>query len=162
MTLTIHELAKSLLDFEIDSGEWDSPPMLQILSQRQDAPGPHVTMAPLLGGHPVEVLAQLARRADVDSLVRGQLLGLALFTEGWAVPMESDRQDSIQGYLDGGGRIADHEGRIEIKQVYAWDGSRASGWTFHRGKDAPVEELYPELIKGRAPDALKNLFDYLR
>jgi hypothetical protein len=155
----IHDWAKDMMNTSIQRGVWDEFPMLGLLTG--DPEEPEAMLVAMSDGHPADYLEGMARAADSDLIAvvpATPLVGLMLFTEGWAVIAEpgEDLQKTLE-YTAAGGRIENlPDRRVEIKSIDSWDGEKMQALSFKRGDDT-FEEV-TGTIAGRVPDAIKEAF----
>lgn len=165
---------KEQLDANVRNDEWDEPPLLCMIVR---GTGGMLMFEPMPVGSiwdkgPVHqilhVIAHITRSTSNSGWKWLQedeaLLGVALFSEGWAVSSDVKEGDyaTIQAYMEAGGRLADHPSGVEVKTVNAvlTDKSMLMLTHFRGGETiAPNEGDVSHQVSGRIPDGLSEILD---
>lgn len=163
----ISEALARYLDIDVAADVWDEQPSLALIIQ--DAEG-IVCFSPIPVGdqawgeaEPYRVVwaaGQIARQ--IHSLsgwspVRDgeALLGIVLFSEGWALSGKPDDEGALREYAENH-RIAEHPERVEVKMVSAVLADDTVLMLTHpRGGATEIQPTYHG-IEGRIPDALRQ------
>jgi hypothetical protein len=169
-----HYLARA-----VDTGIWDAPPELSVITRREFAGGllhaatpAHLGMVWPMAPVPnvLQTVARALRMPDSPPLFDTppgpgwDIFAVALFTEGWTFDMErDDYTDEHRRELAKWTRthqISDHPERVEMKMLTAADraGLRYSV-QHHRGADSPGVSMVagPDQVGGRVPEALDDI-----
>jgi hypothetical protein len=165
MTISIADEARKILEFSRERDEWNEYPMLFVYNEVNGEV--HRIIVALVGGHPIEMLqrfSQAAFSSDEDSteLLAGSLIGLVLFTEGWALvsdPKEPAAALALQEFIASGRPYSEHPDAIEQKSTQGWDGQTMSSFSYARGADSITD--FDGEVQGLVPDALRLTYDGL-
>lgn len=164
---------KDYLDADVKADKWDEPPILSLILK---GPSDMLMFEPMPVGpvwdrgpvhHVLHVVANVTRRTVERgwqyTAVTERIIGVALFSEGWAVSasVKEGEYADIQKYMEAGGRLADHPAGIEVKTVNAvlTDGSMLMLTHFRNGEtiSPSEEEDGTHEVAGRIPDGLQEV-----
>lgn len=167
MTAAISEALARYLDINVAADQWDEQPSLALIIQ--DAEGvvdfspvpigeeawsaapPHLVV--VAAGHTALALSRMLGWSPTSN---GEtLLGVVLFSEGWALSGKADDEGALREYAENHS-IANHPERVEMKMVSAvLTDDTVLMLTHPRGGATEIKPPY-HAIEGRIPDALRR------
>jgi hypothetical protein len=162
----IQEALTQFLNIDVASGEWDEPPSLVLIVQNRDG---SVTFDPVPVGEawgaapPYMVIVaagQSARKVHEitgwSPLEKGEnLLGIALFSEGWGLSADAADADALKAWVEAGNKIEGHPNRVEFKMVTALLTDENTIMLTHE-RGGKVEVMKEGTMEGRIPESLRR------
>ena len=171
MSEAIREALQQYLDVDIAADEWDEPPSLVLIVQRSDGTTEFVPV-PVgdegwAAGEPYRVVIATAdatrilhERTGWTPFVAGEeLLGVALFTEGWGLAQNNPVEVAgVEKWLKRGHRLSEHPLAVEVKLVTAVFADDPPIMLTHARGNVPLPQDDLGEVGGRVPEALRYLF----
>lgn len=166
----IETVLTEYLAVDVKADTWDEAPGLSLIIRAADG-APRFELMPVgeeiwSRGHVHEVLRAVSHATRTFTaggwnwLQPGEeLLGVALFSEGWGVSSKSTGQEweEVQTYMENGGRLADHPAGVECKMVSAALTSGESVMLTYFRHGEQIEPSPDTEVQGRIPEGLQRL-----